>query len=129
MPGRPHSIRPHSIRRGSTVRDQPAGGAALAAQGQAIAVEEPPMRGPGGPGAIDQADETGRDRCPVQETAVARRLPPRGRPAALMNRARCPARRAAPSPATTPDAALGAGAHPPRNSERRDTADEAKSHR
>jgi hypothetical protein len=32
---------------------------------------------PGGPAALDEADETAGNGCPVEENAVARRLPPR----------------------------------------------------
>ena len=60
----------------------------------------PPMRRktpsslcPAGPAARDQADEPDRDRCPVQETAVARRLPARGSQWPSRNRGRFPSGR------------------------------------
>jgi hypothetical protein len=66
---------------------------------------------PGGPATLDQADETDRNRCPVQQTAVARRLPPR-----VGHRLRGTEQAARREEAhhrgrDTPDAA-GAGAHP-----------------
>jgi len=49
-----------------------------------------------------------------------------GESVAVDERRTCSSRRAAPSQASTPDAALVARAHPPRRSKRRATADEAK---
>jgi len=45
-----------------------------AAADEAKAPDEPM---PGGPAALDEADETAGNGCPVEENAVARRLPPR----------------------------------------------------
>ena len=55
---------------------------------------------------------------------MARRLPSRVRPS--RNRARSPSRGCTPSPASTREAPLGAGAHATRSRTRRATADEAR---
>ena len=58
---------------------------------------------------------------------MARRLPPRVSPSPSKNRSCSPSREGSPSPASALEPAAGAGAHLPRSSKHRATADETTS--